>query len=124
MPLALLGKQMKGASRRRGAKKKKGDDGADAALLAKIEAAQRADYLRRLAEATKKQLRDKMEREKALTALNRSKVEAAWLRIMRIARVDELKREVEILAQQHERGVDRKDAMLQMLDLDLDKSDE
>lgn len=80
--------------------------------------------MRRLAEATKKQLKDKMQREKALTALNRSKVEAAWLRIMRLARVDELRREVEILAQQHERSVDRKDAMLQMLDLDLDKADE
>ena len=43
---------------------------------------------------------------------------------MRLARVDELRREVEILAQQHERSVDRKDAMLQMLDLDLDKADE
>ena len=43
---------------------------------------------------------------------------------MRIAKVDELIKEVEILSQNHEREVDRKDAIIQMLDRDLEEADE
>merc|ERR1711976_165834 len=43
---------------------------------------------------------------------------------MRSAKTKQLKREVEIIAQNHERDVDRKDAILQMLDRDLDEAEE
>eukprot|EP00657_Telonema_sp_P-1_P012789 TRINITY_DN958_c0_g2_i1.p1 TRINITY_DN958_c0_g2~~TRINITY_DN958_c0_g2_i1.p1 ORF type:complete len:139 (+),score=62.55 TRINITY_DN958_c0_g2_i1:274-690(+) len=43
---------------------------------------------------------------------------------MRIAKVEELIKEVEILSQNHEREVDRKDAIIQMLDRDLEEADE
>ena len=39
-----------------------------------------------------------------------------WRAILRTAKTEALKKEVEILAQNHEREVDRKDAILQMLD--------
>merc|ERR1712112_54118 len=47
-----------------------------------------------------------------------------WLKIMRSAKTKQLKKEVEIAAQNHERDVDHKDAILQMLDRDLDESEE
>jgi dynein regulatory complex subunit 2 len=53
-----------------------------------------------------------------------AQVEAAWLKILRLAKVDSLRRDAEVLAQSHEREVDRRDALLQMLDADLDNSEE
>ena len=38
--------------------------------------------------------------------------------------VEELRREIEILSQNHEREVDRKDAIVQMLDRDLEEAEE
>merc|ERR1711998_499985 len=43
---------------------------------------------------------------------------------MRSAKTKQLKKEVEIISQNHERDVDRKDAILQMLDRDLDEAEE
>merc|ERR1719387_3099214 len=43
---------------------------------------------------------------------------------MRSAKTKQLKKQVEIISQNHERDVDRKDAILQMLDRDLDEAEE
>merc|ERR1719183_2844181 len=43
---------------------------------------------------------------------------------MRVAKTKQLKKQVEIISQNHERDVDRKDAILQMLDRDLDEAEE
>ena len=43
---------------------------------------------------------------------------------MRLAKVESLRKEIEILSQNHERDVDRKDAILQMLDRDLEEAEE
>lgn len=43
---------------------------------------------------------------------------------MRMAKVEELRKEIEILSQNHEREVDRKDAIIQMLDRDLEDAEE
>merc|ERR1711937_1096086 len=48
----------------------------------------------------------------------------SWLKIMRSAKTKQLKKDVEIVSQNHERDVDRKDAILQMLDRDLDEAEE
>lgn len=43
---------------------------------------------------------------------------------MRMAKVEELRKDIEILSQNHEREVDRKDAIIQMLDRDLEDAEE
>jgi hypothetical protein len=43
---------------------------------------------------------------------------------MRIVKVEDLRKEIEICSQNHEREVDRKDAIIQMLDRDLEESEE
>ena len=43
---------------------------------------------------------------------------------MRLAKVESLRKEIEILSQNHERDVDRKDAIIQMLDRDLEEAEE
>merc|ERR1719230_631286 len=53
-----------------------------------------------------------------------SKIQESWLKIMRSSKTKQLKKQVEIISQNHERDVDRKDAILQMLDRDLDEAEE
>eukprot|EP01138_Halocafeteria_seosinensis_P013129 gb/GECG01013409.1/.p1 GENE.gb/GECG01013409.1/~~gb/GECG01013409.1/.p1 ORF type:complete len:602 (+),score=132.67 gb/GECG01013409.1/:1-1806(+) len=125
---ANLGKTMKG-----GAKKGKEGSGGEAAapagrmdatVLAQAQVEREAEYLKKLAEHTKKMLKERLEKEKEYTRVNKKKIENAWLRIMRKTKVDELKKDLEIIAQNHEREVDRRDAILQMLDRDLDEAEE
>jgi len=73
-------------------------------------------------------LRQKLVRDAQLemrnTKYNMSKIQESWLKIMRSAKAKQLKKQVEIISQNHERDVDRKDAILQMLDRDLDEAEE
>jgi len=43
---------------------------------------------------------------------------------MRLAKTESLKKDIEIISQNHERDVDRKDAILQMIDRDLEEAEE
>lgn len=74
------------------------------------------------------QQRQKLQRDSQLearnTKYNMSKIQESWLKIMRSAKTKQLKKQVEIISQNHERDVDRKDAILQMLDRDLDEAEE
>jgi hypothetical protein len=47
-----------------------------------------------------------------------------WRKIMRLAKTESLKKDIEILSQNHERDIDRKDAILQMLDRDLEEAED
>merc|ERR1719390_343570 len=62
--------------------------------------------------------------EQRNSKFNTSKIQESWLKIMRTAKTKQLKKQVEIVSQNHERDVDRKDAILQMLDRDLDEAEE
>ena len=46
--------------------------------------------------------------------INGMKIHNQWLKIMRLAKVESLRKEIEMLSQSHEREVDRKDATLQV----------
>ena len=43
---------------------------------------------------------------------------------MRLAKTESLKKDIEIISQNHERDVDRKDAILQMMDRDLEEAED
>lgn len=77
-----------------------------------------------LSEVRKKYLKSQAIVEDKNSKHNMYKIQESWLKIMRSAKTKQLKKEVEIAAQNHERDVDRKDAILQMLDRDLDESEE
>lgn len=59
-------------------------------------------------------LRQKQTREQECARINSMKIHNQWRKIMRVAKVEELRGEVEILSQNHEREVDRKDALVQV----------
>ena len=62
------------------------------------------------------ELRSQLETEAKNSKINALKIQNQWRKIMRLAKSESLKKDVEILSQNHERDVDRKDAILQMLD--------
>jgi hypothetical protein len=64
----------------------------------------------------KAELRRRMEDEAQISRVNSLKITNQWRKIMRLAKAESLKKDIEILSQNHERDVDRKDAILQMLD--------
>ena len=66
--------------------------------------------------AARTDLRRRLEAEAANTKVNQLKIQQQWRKIMRLAKAEALKKDIEILSQNHERDVDRKDAILQMLD--------
>jgi len=75
-------------------------------------------------ERRKHEFKQLQQEEELHSRINRHKVQNQWRKLMRIAKVEELIKEVEILSQNHEREVDRKDAIIQMLDRDLEEADE
>lgn len=82
------------------------------------------DQDRYLADLLHKKHKDAIKREMFNSKFNTNKIQESWLKIMRSAKTKELKKQVEIISQNHERDVDRKDAILQMLDRDLDEAEE
>jgi dynein regulatory complex subunit 2 len=62
--------------------------------------------------------------EQKLVAFNRKKLLANWRNIMRIAKTEELRNEIEVYSQNNARELDSKEAYLQMLDKNLDEADE
>ena len=60
--------------------------------------------------------RRRMEDEAKISKINSLKIVNQWRKIMRLAKSESLKKDIEILSQNHERDIDRRDAILQMLD--------
>ncbi len=75
-----------------------------------------AEQIREQQLAARADLRRRLEAEAANTKVNQMKIQQQWRKIMRLAKTEALKKDIEILSQNHERDVDRKDAILQMLD--------
>lgn len=117
---ANLGKKVKGKNK----KKDKGLSADDKALKDKMKRMEENDYQKRLAAAAKRELRERLELEHKYTAWNRLKIQNTWRKIMRLAKVESLRKDIEIISQTHERDVDRKDAIIQMLDRDLEEAEE
>jgi hypothetical protein len=65
-----------------------------------------------------------MENEIKNSKINNFKILNQWRKVMRLAKAESLKKDIEILSQNHERDVDRKDAILQMLDRDLEEAED
>merc|ERR1719181_2522477 len=65
-----------------------------------------------------------MAQEAQFAKLNSAKIQNQWRKLMRLAKVESLRKDLEIMSQNHEREVDMKDAIIQMLDRDLDEAEE
>lgn len=74
--------------------------------------------------AKREVLKSQMVEEQKLAHLNRMKILTHWRKVLRLAKTEQLKKEIQIFQQNHDREVDAKDAILQMLDRDLDEAEE
>ncbi|OQS01995.1 hypothetical protein THRCLA_05598 [Thraustotheca clavata] len=123
---AQLGKPVKGSSKDKKVKKdgKGGATEEEKRLADSINRLEMNDYLKKLAVSKKQQLKEYMEKEQKISKMNKLKIQNHWRKIMRLVKVEALRKEVEIKSQNHERDVDRKDAIIQMLDRDLEEAEE
>ena len=69
-------------------------------------------------------LKTQMVEEQRLSHLNRMKILTQWRKWLRLSKTETLKKQIQIYQQNHDREVDAKDAILQMLDRDLDEAEE
>mmetsp|Transcript_65806 Transcript_65806/g.106682 ORF Transcript_65806/g.106682 Transcript_65806/m.106682 type:complete len:502 (+) Transcript_65806:132-1637(+) len=69
-------------------------------------------------------LTENMVQEAQFAKLNIAKIQNQWRKLMRLAKVESLRKDLEIMSQNHEREVDMKDAIIQMLDRDIDEAEE
>jgi hypothetical protein len=122
---AQLGKAVKGRSKDR----KDGAGGREATdeekrLQDAIRRMEMSDYMKKLTQSKQALLREFLAREAAVSRTTKLKIQNHWRKIMRLVKVEALRKEVEVRAQHHERDVDRKDALVQLLDRDLDEAEE
>lgn len=118
--MVRLNKAMKGGSK----VKAKAETEEEKLVRAEMEALAAEEENRRRVEAAHMALQEKLAREARYTKVNAVKIHNQWRKLMRMTKVDELRREIEVLSQNHEREVDRKDSILQMVDRDLEDAEE
>jgi len=121
--MALLGKTLKGRSTRLAQ-----GEGVRVRRINRLkEQAKTMDELdneKKLAKIKKEHLKAALSDEANMSHFNRKKILTNWRKLMRVAKSEQLKSEIRVYAQNHEREVDAKDAVLQMLDRDLDEAEE
>jgi hypothetical protein len=95
-----------------------------ASLLQDVARLKEEENRKKREEHLKTKLTEMKLEEERFSKSNRLKIQNNWLKILREAKVQELKQQIQILAQAHDRQVDRKDAVIQMLYRDIDESEE
>merc|ERR1712216_734542 len=111
---AQLGKAVKGKSKEMLQAQKKIEEAKR--LEEKIARLAEMDLKKKVAFKKQAELRARMELEQKFTRMNLLKIQNQWRKIMRLAKVQSLGKTIDVIKQSHERDVDRKDAIIQMLD--------
>merc|ERR1719247_3605148 len=93
-------------------------------LRLEIERMKEEEAMRDKEEMRKRMLKRMQEAEEKCSKINRLKILNQWRKLMRLVKVEDLRKEIEVISQSHEREVDRKDAIIQVLDRDLEDSEE
>eukprot|EP00941_MAST-03F_sp_MAST-3F-sp1_P003751 g3751.t1 len=122
---AQLGKAVKGKSKR--VEDEQGQSGptdAERRLQERVQRMKENDLRRQTALKRRNELKNRMLVEQKHSRMNLLKIQNQWRKIMRLAKVQSLRKDIDVLAQGHERDVDRKDAIIQMLDRDLEEAEE
>ena len=119
--MGLLGKQLKGRSLKAPIEKKKRTVQRIRVAAATEEAISEE---RQQSKTNRELLKINLGEERKLSRFNKEKLLTQWRRVMRLAKTDQLHEQIEIYQQNHEREIDAKDAILQMLNRDLEEADE
>jgi len=123
--MAKIKKAMKGGSKVTGKKGgKRLESEQERQLRMEIERMKEEEAARQKEMQRKAELKRRQEQEEKYSGVNRLKILNQWRKLMRLVKVEDLRKEIEIISQQHEREVDRKDAIIQVLDRDLEDSED
>jgi len=125
--MAKIKKAMKGGSKvaDAGKKGKKGPETAqERQLRFEIERMKEEEAARAKEQGRRDELKKAAEEEARYSKVNGLKILNQWRKLMRLVKVEDLRKEIEVISQHHEREVDRKDAIIQVLDRDLEDSEE
>lgn len=118
----LLG--LRGGAKKGGKKAKINETPEEKMLREATEKLKGEEDRRRKEEAMRQYLTNGLQEEEKFAKLNLAKIQNQWRKLMRLAKVESLRKDLEIMSQNHEREVDMKDAIIQMLDRDLDEAEE
>ena len=111
------GKKVKGKSAKaKKAEKKSNASEAEKRLQMRVQKMKDSDFRKKLWHKRRAELKASLAREQRHSKTNLLKIQNQWRKVMRLAKVQSLRRDLTVLAQSHERDVDRKDALVQMLD--------
>ncbi len=94
---------------------------AETILVRSLQKLKAEEDRRRKEEAMRKKLTEDLMEEAKFAKLNLAKIQNQWRKLMRLAKVESLRKDLEIMSQNHEREVDMKDAIIQMLDRDCER---
>ncbi|EGR27764.1 hypothetical protein IMG5_189650 [Ichthyophthirius multifiliis] len=118
--MALLGKTLKGRSTRPGGLPQKRN--IKYRQLAKNQ--EEFDQLKQLAKLKREGLKNRIKDEQKIVLFNKKKLLTYWRKIMRIAKTEQIKNEIDIYSQNNQRELDSKEAFIQMLDKNLDEAED
>ena len=121
---AQLGKTVKGKSKEKKERTAVRAEVTEQQLNDDIRELEEYERLARLAEANRKRLKALQQQEEENTRLNRMRLTNLHRTLMRAQKVESLLLESEIMSQNHERDVQRRDALVRMLSADLDDMEE
>lgn len=119
-----MGKAVKGRTkpRARGASARDGDT--EGQLKEDIRMLEEYEKLAKLAEIQKLRLKKLQQQEQTNSRINKLKLRNIHRAFMRVEKTIELRKEMELLKQGHERNMERNDALIEMLLVDLDDAEE
>lgn len=118
--MALLGKLLKGKTTRAFGEGQR----RNVKVRQQIKTQEELDQEKKLIKIKKDFMRNALAAEERIINYNRKKLLTNWRNTMRIAKTEQLRNDMEIYSQNNQRELDSKEAMLQMLDKNLDEADD
>ena len=119
--MPTFGKPVKGSAAVKDADKKgKGKD----PLQMELEALREAELRKKRENLLKSRLRELQDEETKMSKWSAREIQMRWVELLRNEKLEELRSEIEILAQTHDKTLDRKNAVIEMLSTDLDEEEE
>lgn len=120
--MPTFGKPVKGSAALKDADKK-GKGGKDPLQL-ELEQLREAEMRKKRENLLKTRLRELQEEEVKMSKWSAREIQMRWVELLRNEKLEELRSEIEILAQTHDKTLDRKNAVIEMLSTDLDEEEE
>eukprot|EP00668_Euglena_longa_P034892 GGOE01044791.1.p1 GENE.GGOE01044791.1~~GGOE01044791.1.p1 ORF type:complete len:536 (-),score=269.47 GGOE01044791.1:67-1674(-) len=118
--MPTFGKPVKGSAALKDDKKKSKRD----PLSMEQELLKEAEMRKKRENLLKARLRELQEEEERMSAWSAREIQMRWVELLRHEKLQELRSEIEVLAQLHDKTLDRKNAVIDMLARDLDEQEE